>query len=51
LPFTAPGGPVQVRFRFVSDSLCSGAGGPICASTSGWDGARVDDVVIGKPAT
>ena len=51
VPFTAPGGPVQLRFRFVSDSLCSGAGGPICASTSGWDGVHVDDVVVGKPAT
>jgi hypothetical protein len=47
--FTAPGGPVQVRLHFVSDSLCSGFGGPVCASSSGWDGVHVDDVVVGKP--
>jgi hypothetical protein len=45
--FTSPGGPVQVRFRFYSDELCSGAGGPHCSSPSGWDGAHVDNVVIG----
>jgi hypothetical protein len=50
VPFTAPGGPVQVRFRFFSDSLCSGVGGPICASSEGWEGVHVDDVVVGKPA-
>jgi hypothetical protein len=50
LPFNAPGGPVQVRFHFVSDSLCSGLGGPVCSSTTGWDGVHVDDVVVGKPA-
>lgn len=50
VPFTAPGGAVQVRFRFVSDSLCSGLGGPVCSSTTGWDGVHVDDVVVGKPA-
>lgn len=50
VPFDAPGGPVQVRFRFTSDSLCSGAGGPLCASTSGWDGVHVDDVAVGPPA-
>jgi hypothetical protein len=50
VPFTAPAGPIQVRFRFVSDSLCSGLGAPICSSTSGWDGVHVDDVTVGKPA-
>jgi hypothetical protein len=45
--FTSPGGPVQVRFRFHSDELCSGSGGPLCSSTSGWDGAHIDNVVIG----
>ncbi|WP_270887059.1 WD40/YVTN/BNR-like repeat-containing protein [Pedococcus sp. 5OH_020] len=50
VPFTAPGGDVQVRFRFVSDSLCSGLGGPVCSSTSGWDGVHVDDVAVGAPA-
>ena len=38
-----------MRFHFVSDSLCSGLGGPICSSTDGWDGVHVDDVVVGKP--
>jgi hypothetical protein len=41
---------VQVRFHFVSDSLCSGLGGPVCASSNGWDGVHLDDVVVGKPA-
>jgi hypothetical protein len=50
VPFDAPGGTVQVRFEFTSDSLCSGAGGPLCASTSGWDGVHVDDVAVGAPA-
>jgi hypothetical protein len=50
VPFESPGGNVQVRFHFISDSLCSGVGGPICSSTSGWDGVHVDDVVLGKPA-
>jgi hypothetical protein len=45
--FTSPGGPVQVRFRFHSDELCSGAGGPLCSRTGGWDGAHLDNVVIG----
>lgn len=51
IPFDAPGGDVQVRFQFVSDSLCSGLGGPVCASTTGWDGVHVDDVAIGMPAS
>jgi hypothetical protein len=50
VPFTSPGGTVQVRFHFVSDSLCSGLGGPVCSQTGGWDGVHVDDVVVGKPA-
>ena len=50
VPFTSPGGTVQVRFHFVSDSLCSGLGGPVCASTTGWDGIHLDDVTVGKPA-
>ena len=50
VPFKAPAGPVQVRFHFTSDSLCSALGGPLCASTSGWDGVHVDDVVVGAAA-
>lgn len=49
VPFTAPGGNVQVRFHFTSDQLCSGLGGPLCSSTSGWDGVHVDDVTVGSP--
>lgn len=45
--FPAPGGDVQVRFHFTSDSLCSNLGGPVCASVDGWDGVHVDDVTIG----
>jgi hypothetical protein len=45
--FTSPGGALRVRFRFHSDELCSGVGGPLCTSPSGWDGAHVDNVVIG----
>jgi hypothetical protein len=48
VPFTAPAGAVQVRFHFVTDSLCSGLGGPLCSSTSGWDGVHVDDVLVGS---
>jgi hypothetical protein len=50
VPFQSPGGNIKVRFQFTSDSLCSGAGGPACSSTSGWEGARVDDVTVGQPA-
>lgn len=50
LPFDAPGGDVEVRFRFVSDELCSGLGGPVCSSPGGWNGVHVDDVRLGKPA-
>jgi len=50
VPFDSPGGNIQVRFQFTSDSLCSGVGGPVCSSTSGWNGAHVDDVSVGKPA-
>ncbi|MFU8852291.1 hypothetical protein ACNAW0_15085 [Micromonospora sp. SL1-18] len=46
--FTSPGGPVQVRFRFQSDELCSGTGGPLCSSPNGWDGVHIDNVVIGR---
>lgn len=45
--FDSPGGPVQVRFEFTSDQLCSALGGPLCSSTSGWDGVHVDDVRLG----
>ena len=45
--FPSAGKPVQVRFRFTSDSLCSNLGGPVCTSTTGWDGVHVDDVRIG----
>ena len=50
VPFDAPGGNIQVRFQFTSDSLCSGAGGPVCSSVGGWDGVHVDDVTVGQPA-
>jgi hypothetical protein len=45
--FPSAGHDVQVRFHFTSDSLCSNLGGPLCSSTSGWDGVHVDDVRIG----
>ncbi|GAA4111412.1 hypothetical protein GCM10022215_07170 [Nocardioides fonticola] len=41
------GGPLQVRFHFTSDSLCSALGGPLCAETGGYDGVHVDDVALG----
>ncbi len=49
VPFDSPGGDLRFRFEFTSDSLCSGAGGPICSSPDGWDGAHVDDVAVGAP--
>ena len=48
MKFNAPAGDVQVRFHFMSDSLCSAAGGPLCSSDS-WDGLHVDDVTLGSP--
>jgi hypothetical protein len=50
VPFTAPAGPVHVRFHFTSDSLCSALGGPLCSSTTGWDGIHLDDVAVGSAA-
>jgi len=44
--FTSPGGPVQVRFRFASDQLCSWVETVFCNDT--YDGALVDEVVVGK---
>ncbi len=46
--FNAAAGNVQLRFHFVSDSLCSAAGGPLCSAPS-WDGLHVDDVTLGSP--
>jgi len=40
-----PGGPVQVRFTFTSDQLCSNLDHQGVCST--WDGVHVDDVRIG----
>ena len=47
LGFDSPGGPVQVRFRFTSDMLCSGVD-PACGRLFG--GLRVDEVVVGTQA-
>ncbi|MBI4260815.1 MAG: hypothetical protein HY658_09655 [Actinobacteria bacterium] len=47
LGFDSPGGAVFVRFRFTSDLLCSGID-PACGQL--WQGARVDEVVVGKQA-
>lgn len=46
---TSGAGDLQVRFHFVSDSLCSNLGGPACSEAGGWDGVHVDDVSIGTP--
>ncbi|WP_372733860.1 hypothetical protein [Nocardioides sp.] len=50
LPLQAPGGGIQVRFHFVSDAFCAGlpTGGPLCEDTNGYDGVRIDDVVVGR---
>jgi hypothetical protein len=47
LGFDSPGGEVLVGFRFTSDLLCSGTD-PACGQL--WNGARVDEVVVGKQA-
>ncbi|HUG85986.1 MAG TPA: cell wall-binding repeat-containing protein [Euzebya sp.] len=45
--FTPPAGTVQIRFRLFSDFICSSAPMPdVCATDSGWEGVRVDDVTI-----
>jgi hypothetical protein len=46
LGFDSPGGPIQVRFRFASDQLCSTLD-HLCGDMTG---ARVDEVVVGKQA-
>jgi hypothetical protein len=46
--FTSPGGPVQVRFRFESDQFCSGLEPATCTTT--YNGARVDEVIVGAQA-
>jgi hypothetical protein len=46
--FTSPGGPVQVRFRFDSDQLCSAAATVLCSTPP--TGARFDEVILGKQA-
>jgi hypothetical protein len=51
LPFDSPGGNLRFRFELTSDSLCSGAGGPLCSSPDGWDGAHIDDIAVGVPAS
>ena len=50
VPFTSPGGDLEFRFRFQSDEICSYHPNPLCADTDGKDGARVDNVKVGKPA-
>jgi hypothetical protein len=50
LPFDSPGGDLEFRFRFTSDEICSYQPNPLCADTDGKDGARVDNVEVGKPA-
>jgi len=46
--FAAPGGPVQVRFTFTSDELCSNVlHQAVCSTSATWDGVHVDDVRIG----
>lgn len=45
LGFTSPGGPVQVRFRFASDQLCSWVEPVFCNDT--YDGVLVDEVIVG----
>jgi hypothetical protein len=51
VPFDSPGGNLRFRFELTSDSLCSGAGGPLCSSPDGWDGAHIDDIAVGVPAS
>jgi hypothetical protein len=48
LGFTSPGGPVQVRFRFSSDQLCSWVEPVFCNDT--YEGALVDEVIVGTQA-
>lgn len=45
--FEVPEGPFTVRFLFESDEICSSVSTPLCADTDGYEGARVDNVVIG----
>ena len=49
IAFHPTAGPVQLRFHFTSDELCSNLGGPLCSNTAGWDGVHVDDVRLGTP--
>jgi hypothetical protein len=53
VPFDSPGGDVQIRFRFITDEICSNniAPNPVCANPEGFEGVRVDNVKVGKPAT
>lgn len=44
--FNSPGGPVQVRFHFTSDQLCSALDSVLCGSPA--TGVRVDQVIVGK---
>jgi hypothetical protein len=46
--FDSPGGPIQVRFRFASDQLCSWLEPVFCNGT--YDGALVDEVIVGSQA-
>lgn len=49
LGFESPGVPVRVRFRVVTDPLCSALDGAALCSPPP-TGARVDEVVVGKQA-
>ncbi len=50
IPFESPGGDLEFRFRFQSDEICSYQPNPLCADSDGKEGARVDNVVVGRPA-
>ncbi len=51
LPFDAPGGEVEFRFRFLTDEICSNnvVPNPVCANPEGFEGVRVDNVKVGTP--
>jgi hypothetical protein len=46
LGFDSPGGPVQVRFRFASDQLCSWLEPVFCNDT--FHGVMVDEVIVAR---
>jgi hypothetical protein len=44
--FSSPGGPIQVRFHFTSDQLCSALDSVLCGSPA--TGVRIDSVRVGQ---